>query len=146
APILASLWGSHWCAKLRTAPPAAATRHPPLSDAVDARPAPRLDDELCPTFDLDVHRLLVPEREHRVARDPAFLLAAAGQVLHAAEREHLRPVLHGRDVPHDLALRADGRALGPDVAVGVDLHLEAAITEDPFGHDAHHVDPGLPGR
>ena len=39
-----------------------------------------------------------------------------------------------------LAVDADGRGLRPDIAVGVDLHLEAAIAEDAFGDDRHHID------
>ena len=39
-----------------------------------------------------------------------------------------------------LALGADGRGLGAEIAVGVDLHLDAAIAENTFGHDRDHVD------
>ncbi|NIR41823.1 MAG: hypothetical protein GWO22_39645, partial [Actinobacteria bacterium] len=48
---------------------------------------------------------------------------------------------------------ADGLALGPhlgllgaDVAVGVDLHLDAAVGEDALGDDGDHVDAVDLGR
>src|SRR3989338_1324342 len=39
------------------------------------------------------------------------------------------------------ALDADDGAFGADKAVGVDLHLDAAIAEDAFGHDSNHIHP-----
>ena len=39
-----------------------------------------------------------------------------------------------------LALGAHGGALVAEVAVGVDLHLDAAIAEDALGHHGDHVD------
>ena len=51
---------------------------------------------------------------------------------HAAEREHLRAVLGGRDVADLLARGPDRRGLRARCAVGVDLHLEAAVAEDPL--------------
>jgi len=59
--------------------------------------------------------------------------------MHAAEREHLRAVFAGRDVADRLA-SARTVASRAEIAVGVDLHLDAAIGEDPLGHDSDHVD------
>ncbi len=56
-----------------------------------------------------------------------------------AERQHLRAVLARHDVADGFALDADDGALLADVAVGVDLHLHAAVAEDALGHDRHHV-------
>ncbi len=39
-----------------------------------------------------------------------------------------------------LACGAHGRRLGAEMAVGVDLHLDAAIGEDALGHDGDEVD------
>src|SRR4029079_4215360 len=75
--------------------------------------------------------------------DAAFALAAAGQVVDAAEGEELRAVLDRRDVADRLALVAHPRLLRAEVAVGVDLHLEAAVAEDALGDDRHHVDAAV---
>ena len=45
-----------------------------------------------------------------------------------------------RDVADRLAAVAHRRLLGAEVAVGVDLHLEAAVAEDALGDDGDHVD------
>ena len=89
--------------------------------------------------DGELDRLAIAEREKRLAGDAALLLGAAGEVVDAAEREHARAVFARHDVAHGLALGAHDGALLADVAVGVDLHLHAAVAEDPFGHDRHHV-------
>jgi hypothetical protein len=65
-------------------------------------------------------------------------------VVHAAEREELRAVLDRRDVADRLAAMAHGRLLGTEVAIGVDLHLEAAVAEDALGDDRHEVDALVP--
>ena len=69
-----------------------------------------------------------------------FFLRAAGQMMDAAQRQHLRAVFAGGDVPDGLALRPDRRRLGAEIPIGVDLHLDAAVTEDAFGHHRDHVD------
>src|SRR5262249_4404131 len=53
---------------------------------------------------------------------------------------HLRAIFAGRDVTDRLAFHAHRRRFRPEIAVGVDLHLDAAIAEDALGHDRHHVD------
>ena len=83
---------------------------------------------------------LVAERHHHLAGDAPFLLRAAGEVVHAAERQELRAVLDRADVADRLAVMAHRRLLGAEVAVGVDLHLEAAVAEDAFGDDGDEVD------
>ena len=90
--------------------------------------------------DGQLDRLAVAQVQQRVAGDTAFLLRAAGEVMHAAERQHLRAVFAGRDMADRLALRRAPSRSGPEIAVGVDLHLDAAIAEDAFGHDGDHVD------
>ena len=44
-------------------------------------------------------------------------------------------------MPDHLAAAAHVRLLRAEVAVGVDLHLQAAVAEDALGDDRHHVDP-----
>ena len=67
-------------------------------------------------------------------------------MVHAAERQHLRAVLGRGDVADHLALAAHVGLLGAEVAVGVDLHLEAAVAEDALGDDGDHVDALRPAR
>ena len=54
-------------------------------------------------------------------------------------RQHLGAVLACRHMAHRLAVGPDKIAFGAKVAVGVDLHLDAAVAEDPFGHHGDHV-------
>ena len=90
--------------------------------------------------DRQFHRLAIGEIHQRVAGDAALLLGTAGQMMHAAERQHLRAVFTGRHMADRLALRTHRRRLGAEIAVGVDLHLNAAIAENALGHDRDHVD------
>ncbi len=87
----------------------------------------------------ELDRFSIAQVQQRVAGDGAFLAAAAGQVANAPEREHLRAVFAGGHVADGLALRTDKIALRPEVAVGVDLHLHAAVAEDAFCDDRDHV-------
>jgi hypothetical protein len=118
---------------------AAAHAHAFFFHAVDDGRAARLDDDLRAAVDGEVHGLLVAQRFHHLHGHAAFLLAAAGQVVHATERQHLRAVFHRGDVADDLALAAHVGLLGAEEAVGVDLQLEAAVAEDAFGDDGDHV-------
>ncbi len=61
-------------------------------------------------------------------------------MMNAAQRQHLRAVFACGDVADRLALRANRRRLRTEITVGVDLHLDAAITEDALGHHGDHVD------
>ena len=99
-----------------------------------------LHDDAVAAIDRHLDRFRVAQLQQRVAGDDAFLLGAAGQVAHAADGQHLRAVLGGRDVADLLALHAHRRRLGAEVAVGVDLHLDAAVAEDALGHDGDGVD------
>ena len=115
--------------------------HPLLDDPVDDRRLARLQHELGPLVDRELRRLAAAEREQRLHRHQPSRFDAAGEVVHAAEREHLRPVLAGRDVADGLARGPDELSLGADVAIGVDLHVDAAVAEDRLGHHRHRVDP-----
>ena len=64
---------------------------------------------------------------------------AAGELVDAADGEHLGAVLGGGDVPDRLALDPDGRTLGSEVAVGVDFHLHPAVGKDALGDHRHRV-------
>ena len=119
---------------------AAAHAHALLARAVDHRRPVGLHHHGRAVVDRKLDGLAVAERQQRLAGDDAFLLAAADQVMHAAQRQHLRAVLGRGDVAHRLALDAHRRLLGPEIAVGVDLHLDAAVAEDALGHDGDHVD------
>ena len=119
---------------------AAADPHALLGDAVDDRGIAGLHHHGGAAVDRQFDRLAVAQVHQRVAGDAALLLGAAGEMMHAAERQHLRAVFAGRDMADRLALRADRRRLRAEIAVGVDLHLDAAIAEDAFGHHGDHVD------
>ena len=125
---------------------AAAHPHALLARAVDDRRPVGLDHHGRAAVDRELDGLAVAERQQRFAGDDALLLAAAGQVMHAAQRQHLRAVFRRGDVAHRLALDAHRRLLGPEIAVGVDFHLDAAVAEDALGHDGDHVDAVVPGR
>ncbi len=119
---------------------AAADPHALLLHAVHDRCSTRLQRDRSTAVDRDLDRRAVAELQQRLAGDVALALGAAGQVAHAAEREHLRAVFGGGDVADLLAVGAHRRLLGPEIAVGVDLHLQAAIAEDALRDDGHHVD------
>ncbi len=119
---------------------AAAHPHALFGHSVDDGGIAGLYDDGSAAVDGQFHRLAVGEVHQRVAGDAAFLLGAAGQMMHAAEGQHLRAVFAGRHVPDRLAFRTDDCSLGSEIAVSVDLHLDAAIAENPFGHDRDHVD------
>src|SRR5262249_29513263 len=121
-------------------PRAATNPHAFLDYAIDDGRPPGLHHHGRAAVDCQLDRLAVAEIHQRVAGDAAFLLRATGQMMHAAEREHLRAIFARGHVADGLALRAHGRGFGTEIAVGVDLHLDAAIAEDAFGHDRHHVD------
>ena len=125
---------------------AAADAHPAFLDAVDDRRLAGLDDHGLALVDGQLDRLAVAELEQGVAGDAALLLRAAGEMVDAAEREHLRAVFAGGDMADRLALDAHRCLLGAEEAVGVDLHLDAAIAEDALGHDGDHIDAVNLGR
>src|SRR5439155_20849 len=119
---------------------AAADPHALFGHAIDDRRLAGLDHERRAAIDREFDRLAVAQIHQRVAGDAAFLLRAAGQMVHAAERQHLRAIFAGGDVADRLALRAHGRGFWAEIAIGVDLHLDAAIAEDAVGDDRDHVD------
>ena len=72
-----------------------------------------LNDQLRAAINRELDRLLVTQRLHHFHRDAAFFFAAARQVMHATQRQHLRAVLGGGDVAHDLAFAAHIGLFGP---------------------------------
>ena len=118
---------------------AAAHTHALLGHAIDDGRAAGLDDELRATVDGELHRLLVAQRLHHLGGDAAFLLGAAREVVHTTQRQHLRAVLCCGHMAHHLALAAHVGLFGSEEAVGVDLHLEAAVAEDALGDHGDHV-------
>ena len=59
---------------------------------------------------------------------------------HPAERKHLRAVFGRGDMADLLAAHANRRRLRAEMAIRVDLCLDAAIAEDALGHDRDRVD------
>ena len=68
---------------------AAADAHPPFGDAVHDGGLARLHGDGGTCINRQVHRLAVAERQQRRAGEAALGLAAARQVVDAAERQHL---------------------------------------------------------
>ena len=126
---------------------AAADAHALLGDAVDDRAA-------CRPAPPPSRRRRSPARRPRRLQSsssasqvttPSFLLPPVRWCT-PPERQHLRAVLGRGDVADLLALHAHRRLLGAEIAVGVDLHLHAAVAEDALGHDRDHVDAVVLGR
>ncbi len=88
---------------------AAADPHALLGLAVDDRGLAGLDDDRAAVVDRQLDRIAAAEREQHLAGDVAGLLGGAGQVVDAAQGQHLRAVLGGRHVADGLALHGDGR-------------------------------------
>ena len=120
---------------------AAADPHALLMLAVDDRRLAGLHDHARAAVDDKLHAFAVAEIEQSVAGDAALFLAAVGEVIDAAEREHLRAIFAGRHMADRFALGAHDCAFGAEMAVGVDFELDAAIAVDALGDDRHHVDP-----
>ena len=76
---------------------------------------------------------------HQLQRHATLLFAAACEVMHTAQAEHLRAVLGGGDMANLFALVKHRCTLIAQIPVGVDLHLQAAVTEDTFGDHGDHV-------
>ena len=76
---------------------------------------------------------------HDLQCHAALRFAAAGEVVHAAQAEHLRAVFSRGDMANFFALKQNSGALIAQITVGVNLHFQTAIAEDAFGHHGHHV-------
>ncbi len=93
---------------------AAADAHAVLLLAVDDRRFAGLDDDGGAAIDGEFDRLAVAQIEQRVAGGAPFGLGAAGQVMHAAQRQHLRAVFARGDMADRLALASAPTAVsGP---------------------------------
>ena len=106
---------------------AAADAHAFLSLTVDDRRLARLNDHAGPAVDIQLDSLSIAQVEQRLARDPAFLLSAVSQMIDAAQRQHLRAVFARRHMANRLALHANGCAFRAQMAIGIDLYLDAAV-------------------
>jgi hypothetical protein len=109
--ITSSAWPTHCLAKMPMVAEPQPTRMRFLGLAVDdRRPAGLHDDLVAPPSIVSSTASSLLQSSSIIAGDVAFLLAAAGQVVHAAQREHLRAVLGRGDVADLLALAAHGAA------------------------------------
>ena len=79
--------------------------HPFLDHPVDHRRLAGLEDQLRPFVHRELDRPTAAERQQRLHRHHAFALGAAREVVHPSQREHLRSVLPGGDVPDRLPVR-----------------------------------------
>ena len=116
-----------------------ADAHPLFAHAIDDGRLSGLHDDRRAVIDLQFRRFSIAQIEQSLTRNCAFLAASAGKVANAAKREHLRTVFAGSYVADGFALRAHGIGFGPEIAIGIDLHFDATVTEDALGHDRHHV-------
>ena len=76
---------------------------------------------------------------HQLQRHAPLFFTPTCEVVHTAQAEHLRAVLGGGDMANLFALVKHRCALIAQIPVGVDLHLQAAVTEDTFGDHGDHV-------
>ena len=119
---------------------AAADPHALFRDAVDDRRLAGLHDDRGAAVDREFDRLAVaePSSASQVTR-PSFLEPPVRWWTPPSDSicEPYSPVVTW---PIGSPSRADGGALRAEIAVGVDLHLDAAIAENALGHDGDHVD------
>ena len=120
---------------------AAANAHPPLGPTIHDGRFARLNENRRATVDGQINRLTVAKRQHGGTGEPTFGLGSARQVMDPAQRQHLAAIFGGGDMANRLPPRADDRAFGAKVAIGVDLHLDTAIGKDRLGDDRHHIGP-----
>ena len=119
---------------------AATHPHALLGHTIDHRRLSGLQSKLRAAFDLNLCGLLVAQHMHEFQRHATLFFAAAGEVMNPTQAQHLRAVFGGGDMAHFLTPEKHRRPLGSQKPIGVNLHLEAAITEDALGHHGHHVD------
>ena len=101
---------------------------------------PACDDDRGAAVDRELDRLAVAERQQRVAGDAALRLGAAGEVATPPIDSICEPYSAVVTWPTGSPSARTGAVSGAEVAVGVDLHLDAAVAEDALGDDGDHVD------
>src|ERR1700689_2048906 len=106
---------------------AAANPHALLKLAINDRRLAGLHDHARAAVNDKLDTFAVAEVEQSITGDAAFLLAAVGEVIDAAEGEHLGAIFASRHMTDRLALGAHSRAFRPQMTVGVDFELDAAI-------------------
>src|SRR5258708_953409 len=126
--------------RMRVGGGAAADTHAFFSHPIDDRWLPCLHNHRGAFIDSEFHRLTVAEVQQGFTSYRALAAAASGEMPDAAEREHLRTVLAGSDVPYGLPLRADKVRFRAQVSISIDLQFNATVAEDAFGDDGDHVD------
>src|SRR6202044_3297741 len=120
---------------------AAADPHALLEFATNDRRLAGLHDHARAAVNDKLDAPAVAKIEQSVAGHAALFLAAVGEVIDAAEREHLRTIFAGRHMADWLAFGAHNCAFRAEMAIGVDFELHAAIAVDALGDHRHHVDP-----
>src|SRR5258706_5217983 len=120
---------------------ATANAHPLFSCAVDDGCLARLDNHGRAFIDRKFHWLAIAQVQQRLTSQGAFFATASGEMANAAEREHLRTILAGGDVPDGLALSTYQIRLRTKVSISIDLHFSAAVAEDAFRDYADHIQP-----
>src|SRR6218665_320671 len=99
-----SAWPPHWRAKI---PITAEPQPTPMrcsATPLTMGAGTGLQQPLRASVYAQFRRLFVAQPLRQLGGDAALLAAAAGQVLHAAERQHLRAVLRRGHMAHRLAL------------------------------------------
>ena len=99
----------------------AADTHAFFAHSIDDWRPRGLHDDLSSAVDFEFGGFAVAQVEKSLARHCAFLAAAAGEMTHASEREHLGSVLTGREVSYGFALCSNRAALRAQMAIGIDL-------------------------
>src|SRR5580698_7950486 len=103
--------------------PIVAEPHALLKLAINDRRLAGLHDHSRAAVHDKLDSLAVAKIEQSIAGDAALFLAAVGEVIDAAEREHLRTIFACRHMADGLALGAHDCAFGAEMAIGVDFQL-----------------------
>ena len=117
-----------------------ANPHTVFSDPINNWWLTRLNQQLQPLINLHVNGITITQAQQCRTSHPAFLFAATCQMIHPTKRKHLRSIFTCCDMSNRLAINAYQTTFWPNMAVGINFYLGAAIAKDALGHNGHHVD------
>src|SRR5258708_7192049 len=106
---------------------AAARAHTQFVDPVHDGSVSGLHDDGGSAVHCQLERATVAEGYEGIAGHAPFLFRSAGEVVHAAQRKHLRAVFARRDVPNRLTYPANGYPFRPHVTVAAHLTLHPTV-------------------
>src|SRR4051794_8310890 len=119
---------------------AAADAHTLFRHSVDHRGMTGLHYHTGASIDDEFDRFAITEVHQRIAGDATFLLRTSGEMMNAAQRQHLRAIFARGHMADRFAVDPNRCGFRTEVAIGVDLHLDAAVAEDAFRDHGDHID------